>query len=145
MTKTVYTVGYSGRKPEDLKQFVIDLDAVLLDIRFSPVSRIPHWNKMAVADTVGGAYQHVKALGNVNYKGGPVQIVDYQRGKAIIEASECPVILMCACGDPTHCHRTVVAEMLRKDGYTVTELNTAKAPATPKEPPKPKPAQLKFF
>lgn len=146
MTTTVYTIGYSGRKPEELKQIAKDLNATLLDIRFSPRSRLPQWAGSNVKSLVDGDYQHIKALGNANYKGdGPVEIVDYAAGRAAIRANQRPVILMCACGDPTHCHRTVVANMLREEGFTVTELNAAKPPAAPKQPPKPKAAQLHFF
>lgn len=126
MTRQVYTIGYSGRKPEEIKRIVRDMDAVLFDIRFSPRSRIPQWAGSNVSALVGaGSYRHLEALGNSNYKGdGPVEIVNYSAGLAAILASDRPVILMCACTDPTTCHRTVVAHMLAADGLEVVEIGS---------------------
>lgn len=124
MTTTVYTIGYSGRRPDEVRRIVKNLNAILFDIRFSPRSWLPQWAGSGVCSLVDGDYRHLKALGNANYKGGPVSIVDYEAGRAAIQITERPVILMCVCGDPAHCHRTVVAEMLRADGFTVVELNT---------------------
>ncbi len=39
----IYTFGYTGKKPSDLKAEAERLDAVVVDIRFSPNSRVPHW------------------------------------------------------------------------------------------------------
>lgn len=126
MTRQVYTIGYTGRKPEEVKRIVRDMDAVLFDIRFSPRSRIPQWAGSNVSALVGvGNYRHVKALGNANYKGdGPVELVNYPAGLAAILASTRPVILMCACGNPATCHRTVVAHMLAADGLEVVEISS---------------------
>lgn len=143
MTNRVYTIGYSGMHPDELKSLAETLKADLFDIRFSPRSRDPRWAGSNVRALVNGAYQHVKALGNANYKSdGPVEIVDYESGKAAIQSNERPVILMCACKDPTHCHRTVVGKMLEADGFRVSEIQESAPPAPPKPP---KPAQLKFF
>lgn len=132
MTHQVYTIGYTGRKPADIEKVVKDLDAILLDIRFSPYSRVSHWMGYSLRAKFGDRYHHVKALGNANYKGGSVEIVDYAAGRDTIESLDKPVILMCACGDPATCHRTVVAEMLRADGFTVAEIDQSfTAPSKP--------------
>ena len=70
----------------------------------------------------GARYHHIKALGNRNYKGGPISIVDYEAGKAAIERSGRPVILTCVCRDYTTCHRRAVAERLREEGLEVEEV-----------------------
>jgi hypothetical protein len=51
-----------------------------------------------------------------------MKIADYQAGKQLIESIAMPVVLLCACASPEECHRTVVGDMLRADGYTVIEL-----------------------
>lgn len=101
MTNKIYTIGYTGRKPQEIKEIVERLDAILLDIRFAPRSRVPRWAKKNLITLIGeDRYQHLKALGNVNYKsGGPIQFVDFEAGRAAIEASDKPVVLMCGCKD----------------------------------------------
>lgn len=119
----IYTVGYSGIKVTDLKRAVEELDALIMDIRYSPMSRIPMWRRENLTATFGERYVHVRALGNVNYKGGPISIVDYVAGRRAIENSNRTVILMCVCGHYATCHRAVVASLLRSDGFEVEELN----------------------
>lgn len=136
MTQQIYTLGYSGRSPAEIKQLVDNLDAVLLDIRFSPRSRIPHWAGKNLRALLGETrYQHLKALGNRNYKGGPIALVDYEAGQAAITQAKRPVILMCVCHDYHTCHRAVVAERLRAAGFQVTELGPDDP--TPQQPNQP--------
>lgn len=123
MTNKVYTIGYTGRKPESIKEIVTTLGATLLDIRLSPRSRVPHWNEGPLRALLGDRYRHVRALGNVNYKaGGPIQILDYAAGVAAILQHPRPVVLMCACKDVHTCHRGTVANLLREEGFAVQEL-----------------------
>ena len=123
MTTTVYTAGYGGRHFEDMVAWLDALDADLFDIRFSPRSRNPVWSGTELAKRLGDRYVHVLAFGNRNYKGGPVDLMDYEAGKRQVLNWPRPVILLCVCTDPTHCHRTTVAARLREDGCTVEELD----------------------
>ncbi len=67
----------------------------------------------------------MQVLGNVNYRqGGPIQILDYAAGRDQIERCPQPVVLMCACEKYQTCHRQVVAEMLRRDGFEVKEIES---------------------
>jgi uncharacterized protein (DUF488 family) len=101
---------------------VADLGAVLVDIRFTPYSGHPHFRKAALEDTFGDRYVHLRDLGNRNYKGeGPVELVDYEAGRAALEALDRPALLMCGCKDPTHCHRTVILARLAADGFDTQE------------------------
>jgi uncharacterized protein (DUF488 family) len=122
MTQRVYTIGYSGRKPQHLLNLAERIDAVIYDIRFSPRSRVAMWNGKALGQAWGDRYRHVGTLGNKNYKGGDIELVDYGAGKAAIAASPKPVLLMCVCHDPAICHRTFIARLLRGDGFEVEEL-----------------------
>jgi hypothetical protein len=61
-------------------------------------------------------------LGNRNYKGGPIEIVNLEAGVAEIRAAERPVLLLCVCSDPRICHRTFVADHLRALGFVVEEF-----------------------
>jgi uncharacterized protein (DUF488 family) len=128
MTQTVYLVGYTGSKPERIQGLVQELDATLVDIRFSPRSRNPMWDQHALQAALGDRYVHCQALGNANYRGSGIKLVNFEEGKRLIEASSRPVILLCACKDPEECHRTVVGAKLQAAGFQVTELNALAKP-----------------
>ena len=127
----VYTFGYTGRTPEQLKELAEQLDAVIFDIRLAARSRDLRWRKGYLVQLLGTRYQHVKELGNVNYKTGGmenVQLFNAEAGLKRIEQSDRPVILVCMCRDPTQCHRTTVAQMLRVRGVEVEEISPPPPP-----------------
>lgn len=65
------------------------------------------------------------ALGNRNYKGGPVEIVDLEAGLAQVAALlvHQPVILLCVCAEVQHCHRRLAAEaIVARYGASLTHL-----------------------
>ena len=75
---TLFTIGYTGRKPEELKALA-DEGKLILDVRLSPNSRVPRWRQEALRNLLAGLYMHRPELGNVNYKnGGPVKLADPQ-------------------------------------------------------------------
>jgi uncharacterized protein (DUF488 family) len=76
----LYTFGYSGRRPDQLRTLAERLRSVVVDIRFSPRSRIPPWTDGRLRKVLGKRYRHLPALGNRNYKGGPIEFVDLQTG-----------------------------------------------------------------
>jgi uncharacterized protein (DUF488 family) len=124
VTTKVYAVGYSGRTVEWLRSVVESLGATVLDVRFNAMARAPEWRGYSLKKTLAGRYEHMKCLGNVNYKnGGEIQIVDLAQGVERILASETPVILLCVCGDATTCHRSVIAAALAEHGIIVEELD----------------------
>ena len=70
----ILTIGYSGWKPAAIRATVESHSAVLWDIRYSPRSRHPQWQREALRELLGAAYVLVPALGNRNYKGGPIEL-----------------------------------------------------------------------
>jgi uncharacterized protein (DUF488 family) len=120
--QSLYTFGYSGQQSDKLLALAEQLDAIPYgirsvigdDIRFSPRSRIPQWNGGRLAKLLGDRYHHLPALGNRNYKGGPVEIVDLEAGLAQVAdlLVHQPVILLCACTQVQRCHRRLVAEAI---------------------------------
>lgn len=126
--KPIFTCGYSGHTPAELKRAADALDALdawVLDIRFVPRSRIPGWDAHELEALFGFRYQLLKAWGNVNYKtGAPIKLHDADLGfrKVSQLAEKHPIILLCGCADYQACHRRVVAELLRERGVTVEEL-----------------------
>ena len=114
----LYTVGYNAWDgPESLRELSEKKDnALIVDIRFSPTSRDPRYRKAYLDKTLGErVYQWVFNLGNKNYKGGPVDLVNEQAGIAqVVEVlrSGRSVILMCGCYNHVQCHRTHVAALV---------------------------------
>jgi len=128
----IFTYGYSGATPADLAAYVSELDAYLIDIRFSPLSRVPRWRQDALRVLVGttehgrARYRWVQELGNVNYNTeGPIRLYAPDEGVQDIVryVAARPVILLCGCKDWRTCHRreaaTVVAAALDR---TITHL-----------------------
>ncbi|MBV8879621.1 MAG: DUF488 family protein [Planctomycetaceae bacterium] len=123
----IWTTGYARwKKPDAFTTEVLRLGARVADIRMRPWSRDPRWRAAGLISRLGrDHYVGVPALGNVNYKsGGPIAIKDLDAGLAIVLDQERrgPVVLLCGCAEPASCHRTVVAEALRKRGSDVEEL-----------------------
>jgi uncharacterized protein (DUF488 family) len=131
----VYTIGYSGRTPNELLEIVERLGAQLVDVRYSPASRMPQWSGLRLRQLFGERYTHLRQFGNVNYKnGGPIQLVDYASGKVYLDALDRPAVLMCVCSDPAICHRTTIANLLRADGFEVVEYGDAVPPSDAMSP-----------
>ncbi len=119
----VFTCGYYGRKLEDFKATVKQLNAVVIDIRLVPQSRFfPDWRKGNLEKVFGDAYLHVRDLGNKGFKEKRIEIADLERGTAIVRAIDRNVILLCACKNFQTCHRKPVAEELQRQGCEVEEL-----------------------
>lgn len=121
----LYTFGYSGRRPEELLALAEQLDAIITDIRFSPRSRVPQWSGGRLVRFLGDRYCHLPALGNRNYKGGPMELVDPETGIAQVAdlLAHQPVVLLCVCADVERCHRRLAAEAITaRYGVSVTHL-----------------------
>lgn len=133
--KTAYLTGYTGkptRNPEQLRRLAISLDAVVVDARCSPRSRVHHWN-MGPLETAlgghvdnGGRYLYVHQFGNELYWKGEIKLHDPETGLKILEdyGIDCAIIL-CACADGESCHRKQVGEYLAAHGWTVREVTQA--------------------
>jgi len=116
--KNLYDLGYPEiKKLEKLISLVSTLDAVLVDVRFSPNSRDPQWREKAIEEKLAERYIHLKALGNKNYKEGPIEFVDLQGGLTTLAnlLQSKNVIIMCACWDRAICHRVKITEVFEKE------------------------------
>ena len=125
---SLYDLGYIGCNLSDLKAAVKATGATLLDIRFSPFSRNPTWNKNNLVKVFGEQYVHCRSLGNENYHVPGmenVKFVDLEKGIIMICGllQKGPVIVMCACKDVNHCHRLLaVLEYEKRTGQASTHL-----------------------
>ena len=122
---TIYTLGYSEWKIEDVEALLDRLDAVLVDVRMVPWSRLaPIWNGAALHERLGDRYVWLREFGNRNYKGTfeQIEIADFPEGEkrlreligagSITGKSGRKVILLCGCPDVNTCHRKFLAERL---------------------------------
>lgn len=127
--KTAYLTGYTGkptRTPAQLKQLAETLDAVVVDSRYSPQSRVPHWTRYALSRVLGNLYLWVRDFGNQAYKEGYIKLVDPASGLDLLNNHTADTfIILCACADGESCHRKQVGEYLAVHGWTVHEVTQA--------------------
>jgi hypothetical protein len=129
----VYTAGYSGQNPDDLKMLADHLNATVVDIRISVASiRKPEWSQDSLVALLGHwktmpsgwRYCHIPMWGNKNrFSGGAMELAEARVGLTVFETlPERPAILLCACYFETTCHRSLVADLLRERGYEIAPL-----------------------
>lgn len=127
--KTAYLTGYAGkptRKPEQLRQLAINLGATVVDARYSPRSRVAHWNKETLHLALQGRYIWLQGFGNWLYKSGKIALHDpYAAMMRLGDSSINSAIILCACADGESCHRKQVGEYLAAHGWTVREVTQA--------------------
>jgi uncharacterized protein (DUF488 family) len=115
---TIYTLGYSGWRIEDVEAVLERFAAILVDVRMVPRTRWqPQWNAAVLRARLGDRYVWLREFGNRNYKGTfeQIEIADFPAGEKRlreITGTGKAVVLLCGCRDVTVCHRKVVAEML---------------------------------
>jgi hypothetical protein len=113
---TIYTAGYAGWAPEALAATVRELGALLVDTRYVPWSKSSAFTKDALAKVLGASYLWLKALGNINYKGGPIELAAPDEALPVLAPilAERPIALLCVCRDVQQCHRKVAAAFLQE-------------------------------
>jgi len=112
----LYTIGYAGRSLDDFLAALPD-DFRLLDVRLSANSRVATWRKASLEEIFGARYTHAPDLGNANYRGGPIALVNPEPWINRLElelrwSDNQPIVLMCVCRDWRVCHRALIVEML---------------------------------
>lgn len=65
-----YTTGYAGRDINDLKPMLGALDAVLVDVRFSPTSETMRWRQIYLKALLREKYHHIAQLASRAFRGG---------------------------------------------------------------------------
>jgi len=113
----VFTLGYQPWTIQELLAKRKELDAIVVDIRQMPTSKLPCWTKSNLEEALAPWYIHLQELGNVAYRDRKEIIInDMEAGMskltAVLETSN--VILLCACLNPFTCHRQTIAEEINK-------------------------------
>lgn len=134
MTETVpkqkikfYTTCYAGKDINDLKPMLEALNAILVDVRFSPTSETLRWRQIYLKALLREKYRHIPQLGNRANRCGPNQIQHLELGLKVLISFGTSAILMCECADPQNCHRLIIARELRRKGFDTEELKSWKA------------------
>jgi uncharacterized protein (DUF488 family) len=140
---TIYTFGTQRRQLQELVELAQALDAVVCDVRYSPRSRVEHWNKRVMARALGERYRHMQGFGNINYKNGkPTELKDpagaLAETQAILDGGR-SIILLCYEEHPEDCHRRLAARIVAEaSGRPVQHLlRPGLAPKTPREAAQP--------
>ncbi len=142
MLGTLYTMGYTGRTPEEIAQTAIGAKATVVDIRLSPRSRVYQWQGATLRSFLearGVAYVHIPDLGNLNYRtSGKVDLKDPENGAEalfrLLNSGNC--IILCVCKELAGCHRDDVAQLMNRDyGISVQHLTQRKDETHEPHPP----------
>lgn len=122
-----YTTGFSGRYISDLKPMLYRLDAVLVDVRFSPTNELMRWRQDYLKALLREKYRHVAQLGNRANRAGANQIQHLDLGLKVLLSFGTNAVLMCECANSRGCHREIIAKELRRRGFAVKELSDWKS------------------
>ena len=126
--RILYTLGYGSLKLPKLVEFVEGRNLVVVDVRMSTRSKNPSFSKTSLQNHLGSKrYKHFPEFGNVNYRGGEIELKSPIDGllkiRKILKTHS--VILLCACWNHHTCHRTNVAQYISEaDGYEIYHLST---------------------
>ncbi len=124
--KKIFTTGYTGKDIGDLKPLLEVLDAMLIDVRFSPFSRIMHWRKVYLKALLGEKYRHIANLGNRTYLEEKITIQNLNLGIETVLHLPFNVVLMCACEKPENCHRRLIIAELDNRKVATEEISNWK-------------------
>ena len=142
--KTAYTIGYEGT---DIDRFVATLVAVgiewVADVRALPISRKKGFSKKALAERlseVGIGYAHFAHLGDPKPGRDAAKSGDYDAFQKIYRAhfaqessqndleklstslAEKYGCLLCFERDARYCHRSIISEELRQNGFQIFDI-----------------------
>jgi len=98
------------------------LDAVLVDVRFSPTGEIMRWRQIYLKALLREKYHHLPHLGSRAFREGKAKIQNLDLGIKILISFNVNGVLMCECGDPKKCHRLLIAQELWNKGFEAEEL-----------------------
>jgi len=149
MRRTLYTIGYEGAEISQFLSVLRECDIQrVIDIRDVPVSRKPGFSKGslgAALESQGMGYTHLKSLGDPKEGRDAMRRGNYsafveiyvahlaleagQRAmqEAIEMAREESSVLLCFERNPKECHRTIVANEMRKHaGFDISNLGVNK-------------------
>ena len=145
---TLNDIGYQSiGNAKTLARAVKKLGAVLVDVRFSPSARNPHWRKPYLEKLLGQNYRWLKEFGNEGYKSGTTKLHYPEKGVQIVEKllETQRVILMCGCWNREKCHRVDAVKLLT-DAFDILSVPLDREAIAMVAGPDPeKPVQYELF
>jgi hypothetical protein len=120
----IYTTGYAGQDVALLPDLLYFLDADLIDIRFAPTGdRQIQWRKDYLRLLLKDRYRHIPHLGNRFLKdSNQLSIQNLALGIKIITQMGANLLLMCECRKVEDCHRAIISQYLKKQGFETQEI-----------------------
>jgi len=115
----LYTFGYTDVCSDAVIEQLVALDVLIVDIRYSPGSRVAKWRQAQLQERLGDHYLHVQALGNVNYNqpGAPIHLFQSENGVNLVgerlQRGQ-HLALMCMCREVEECHRLEAARKVQE-------------------------------
>ena len=140
MREDIYTIGYAGKSINQFLELLKSRNVkILVDVRFSPVSRKPEFSKSKLKETLemnGIKYVHFRELGvPKNVRSKLIETEDYEwffrwydENVIAVQTEKLnellsldrPFAVMCVESDPARCHRSRIAKWLAdKRGFRV--------------------------
>jgi len=128
----IYTLGYAQWSIEEVDEQIRTLGAILVDVRHSPHTTKPGFANPDLETRFDNRYVHLPAFGNVNYKDGPIELANPEKGVRAVRKLDRAPVLLCGCRDPEPCHRSTVAELVAdRVGGSVNHLRAPSERAQP--------------
>jgi len=122
----VYPCSYSAHGPL-IEWLMRETSTLFIDTRYKAYSVLPQWQEKTLRERYGKRYRTAGAcLGNLNYKGGPIQIADVEkgiRGLLMYLREGYKLLLVCGCRQYETCHVKVIVELLRQVAPEVAVLS----------------------
>lgn len=126
MKPVIWLAGYgNANSHETLRDRVLAMNLLVIDVRMRPYSRREHWNGEDLLDMLSDRhYQHWPWWGNPRTDG-TISIADFDRGLAMLQTlgemvDPYPgVVLLCSHRALSQCHRGELGKRLRPLGYKV--------------------------
>ena len=118
MANHVYPLGYSTPGAQERIEELLEKKTLIIDTRLKPWSHNVFWRKEELENVYGGRYRWAgKVLGNENYQGGPIKLVDPDTGirgltRYLNEGYD--LILMCQCKTFSSCHLHTICNLLKE-------------------------------
>lgn len=128
--RKIYSTGYANKDINDLKPLLETLEAVLVDIRFTPISEVMHWRQPYLKLLLGNRYLHSVNLGERRFRDdAAVGIQNLKLGVETLLRLGKNAIIFCACEKQEDCHRRIIADELKKYYIEVAEISNWKSAA----------------
>jgi uncharacterized protein (DUF488 family) len=126
----IFTTGFADKDFTLLPDLLDFLDAVLIDVRFAPTNgKQIQWRKDYLRLLLKDRYLHVPHLGNrLSKESGVPSIQNLSLGIKIITELRSNLLLMCECPGIKECHRMIISQNLKKQGFDTEEISDWSSP-----------------